>query len=104
MTIAVQEIWEEVKKRDPNEVEFQQAVEEVLDTAMPVFTKHPEYIPVMKRLVEPERVIMFRVRALPLLWAAALTGQRRTLNVAGHWRPRTRARVAFARSRARVTL
>lgn len=38
-----------------------QAVEEVLSTMEPVFAKHPELIPVMERLVEPERMIAFRV-------------------------------------------
>lgn len=52
----------EVKHRDPHEVEFQQAVEEVLHTLNPVFARDPDrYLPVMKRLVEPERMVMFRV-------------------------------------------
>lgn len=38
-----------------------QAVEEVLATMEPVFAKHPEMIDVVERLVEPERMIAFRV-------------------------------------------
>jgi len=38
-----------------------QAVEEVLETMEPVFEKHPEMVEVMERLVEPERMIAFRV-------------------------------------------
>ena len=56
---------ETVQKRDPGQEEFHQAVQEVLDTAMPVFKKHPEYIPIMKRMVEPERAVIFRVRCFP---------------------------------------
>ncbi|GMH40470.1 hypothetical protein BSKO_08374 [Bryopsis sp. KO-2023] len=57
----VQALWERVKARDPDQPEFLQAVEEVLTTMKPVFEKRPEYIPVMERLCEPERQIMFRV-------------------------------------------
>jgi glutamate dehydrogenase (NADP+) len=64
----MQDIWEMVQQRDPGQTEFHQAVQEVLDTAMPVFAKHPEYIPIMKRMVEPERVIIFRVRTRPPHW------------------------------------
>jgi glutamate dehydrogenase (NADP+) len=60
----LQEIWDDVQRRDPQEEEFQQAVQEVLDTMMPVFAKHPKYIAIMKRLVEPERTIIFRVRSI----------------------------------------
>jgi glutamate dehydrogenase (NADP+) len=57
----LQSLWEEVQRRDPHESEFQQAVEEVLNTMSPVLAKDPKYLPIIKRLVEPERVIMFRV-------------------------------------------
>ena len=42
-------------------VNASQAVEEVLETMEPVFEKHPEMVEVMERLVEPERMIAFRV-------------------------------------------
>ena len=48
-----------VSDREPPSV--RQAVEEVLATMEPVFAKHPEMIDVVERLVEPERMIAFRV-------------------------------------------
>lgn len=56
-------ILEEVKKRNPYEKEFHQAVEEVLKSLKPVLKKHPEYINsgMLQRFLEPERQIMFRV-------------------------------------------
>ncbi len=59
----VQEILELVKKKNPGEAEFHQAVEEVLESLEPVVEKHPEYkeAKILERLVEPERVVMFRV-------------------------------------------
>ncbi len=49
--------------RDPEQKEFQQAVQEVLETVRPVLERNPEYRKqaVLQRIVEPERVIMFRV-------------------------------------------
>ena len=46
---SLQDIFDEVKNRDPHQEEFHQAVEEVLDTVMPVFKKHEELLPMMKR-------------------------------------------------------
>ncbi len=50
-------------KRDPGEREFHQAVEELVETVRPVLERNPEYRrqAVLERLVEPERVIIFRV-------------------------------------------
>lgn len=52
-----------VKKRNPNEPEFHQAIKEILDSLVPVFEKQPKYMEagILERLVEPERQIMFRV-------------------------------------------
>ena len=52
-----------VKKRNPNEPEFIQAVTEVFITLQPVIEKRPDLVKagVIERLVEPERMIMFRV-------------------------------------------
>ncbi len=52
-----------VERRDPGQREFHQAVREVLETLAPVVEAHPEYGKerILERLVEPERVIMFRV-------------------------------------------
>ncbi len=52
-----------VKRRNPAEPEFHQAVHEVLECLDPVLERHPEYERnrILERLTEPERVIMFRV-------------------------------------------
>jgi glutamate dehydrogenase (NADP+) len=52
-----------VVARDPHEPEFHQAVREVLGTLSPALERHPEYVEagILERLVEPERVILFRV-------------------------------------------
>ncbi len=59
----VKHIIEEVKKRNPGEPEFHQAVEEVLESIAPVLQKHPEFkeAKIADRVVEPERQIIFRV-------------------------------------------
>lgn len=63
--MLLQEVWDSVKARNPHEVEFLQAVEEVLSTAGPVFARKPEYLEIMKQICEPERMLMFRVRTTP---------------------------------------
>ena len=52
-----------VEKRNPNEPEFHQTVREVLESLEPVIEKRPDYVKagVLERLVEPERIIKFRV-------------------------------------------
>ncbi|MGM9974345.1 MAG: NADP-specific glutamate dehydrogenase [Clostridiaceae bacterium] len=59
----IQEVLENVKKRNPGDKEFIQAVEEVLEALKPVLDKHPEYIStnLLERICEPERQIMFKV-------------------------------------------
>jgi glutamate dehydrogenase (NADP+) len=59
----VKAVFEKVKKRNPNEPEFHQAVKEILESLTPVFDKHPHYMEegILERIVEPERQIMFRV-------------------------------------------
>ncbi len=63
MSSALNDFMQEVKAKNPGEAEFHQAVEEVVETLMPVLDKHPEYrkAKVLERIVEPERTIMFRV-------------------------------------------
>ena len=51
----------ETRRRDPAQPEFLQAVEEVLTSCAPVFDRDPKYAWVMKTLIEPERIIQFRV-------------------------------------------
>jgi len=57
------DLMDSVRKRDPNESEFLQAVQEVLESLEPVAERRPDLIDagVFNRLVEPERVIIFRV-------------------------------------------
>jgi glutamate dehydrogenase (NADP+) len=52
-----------IKERDPNEIEFHQAVSEIMESIQPVLDRNPEYgkAKILQRLVEPERVIIFRV-------------------------------------------
>ncbi|RAH05064.1 MAG: NADP-specific glutamate dehydrogenase [Methanobacteriota archaeon] len=57
----MKEVYNSVQTRDPDQPEFHQAVEEVLESLGPVIEKQPEYIPVVKAIVEPERIIQFRV-------------------------------------------
>ena len=56
-------VYEQVQKRNPNEAEFHQAVLEVLESLQPVVERRPEVIRwgVFENLVEPERIIKFRV-------------------------------------------
>ena len=58
-----QEVLEIVKKRNPNEPEFLQAVTEVLESIEPAVQRHKKYRDgkILERLVEPERLIQFRV-------------------------------------------
>ena len=59
----VKKVFKEVKERNQNEPEFHQAVKEILESLIPVFDKHPQYMEkgILERIVEPERQIMFRV-------------------------------------------
>ena len=56
-------VYELVEAKNPHEKEFLQAVKEVLDSLKPVLEKHPEYKKhrILERIVEPERVVIFRV-------------------------------------------
>lgn len=59
----VQNFMNEVTAQNPHEPEFIQAVQEVAETVIPFIANHPKYAKeqILKRMVEPERVIMFRV-------------------------------------------
>ncbi|NCB33910.1 MAG: NADP-specific glutamate dehydrogenase, partial [Erysipelotrichia bacterium] len=63
MNQYVQRVLDETKTKNHNEPEFLQTVEEVLTSLAPVIEKHPEYETnaLLERLVEPERLIEFRV-------------------------------------------
>ncbi len=59
----LEELYQKVVEKDPAQPEFHQAVQEVLESLEVVLEKHPEYrkARIPERIVEPERVIMFRV-------------------------------------------
>ncbi|MCX5754166.1 MAG: NADP-specific glutamate dehydrogenase [Candidatus Krumholzibacteria bacterium] len=59
----VSAFMEKVKARDPNQPEFHQAVFEVVSSLMPFIKKNPKYQKhqILERIVEPERMFMFRV-------------------------------------------
>jgi len=59
----VKEFVDSVKAKNPAEPEFHQAVTEVAESLVPVMDRHPEFrkARILERIVEPERVIMFRV-------------------------------------------
>ncbi len=59
----VRDLMEEVKAKNPAQPEFHQAVEEVAESLALVLDRHPEYktARILERIIEPERVITFRV-------------------------------------------
>jgi glutamate dehydrogenase (NADP+) len=63
MADYVKDLLKEVKAKNPAEPEFHQAVEEVATSLAIVLDKHPEYrkAKILERIIEPERVILFRV-------------------------------------------
>ena len=63
MSEYIRSLLEEVVAKNPAEPEFHQAVKEVAETIGVVFERHPEYrqAKIFERIVEPERVILFRV-------------------------------------------
>lgn len=63
MSDYVKRIIADVKAKNPAEPEFHQAIEEVTESLDLVLSRHPEYMyaKILERMVEPERVLMFRV-------------------------------------------
>ena len=63
MDNSLNSYMEKVISRNPSQPEFHQAVEEVLESIWPFLKHNPHYIHanILDRLVEPERVLMFRV-------------------------------------------
>ncbi len=57
----VNEFMAKVIARNPGETEFHQAVHEVAESLMPFIDENPKYNGILDRIVEPERVILFRV-------------------------------------------
>ena len=63
MVERVEAIYQDVVKRNPGEVEFHQAVKEVLESLGPVLVKYPDFAEakIIERICEPERQTIFRV-------------------------------------------
>ncbi len=63
MSTYAEALMSDVQTKNPAEPEFHQAVEEVVESLVAVVDRHPEYrsAKVLERLIEPERVVMFRV-------------------------------------------
>jgi len=63
MASSVEQFMQRLVAKNPGEEVFHQAVHEVLESLVPVLDAHPEFVAaqVLERIVEPERVIMFRV-------------------------------------------
>src|SRR5438309_1620796 len=59
----IEQVMAQVKAKNPAEPEFHQAVQEVFDSLRLVLQRHPEYreAKILERIVEPERVLLFRV-------------------------------------------
>jgi len=63
MSKKVEEFMAMVVEKDPAQPEFHQAVREVVESVMPFIEKNPQYerAKILERIVEPERVVIFRV-------------------------------------------
>lgn len=61
--VKVNDFMAKLIARNPNELEFHQAVQEVVESVMPIIEQNPHYkqVKILERMSEPERVIMFRV-------------------------------------------
>ena len=61
--MEIDKIMQDLEKKHPGELEFLQAVREVLLSVKDIYNQHPEFekAKIIERIVEPERVIMFRV-------------------------------------------
>lgn len=63
MSNKIEAFMEKVKAKNAGETEFHQAVQEVVESVMPHLEKNPKYLKakILERMVEPERLIIFRV-------------------------------------------
>ena len=63
MAVSYETFMDEVKKKNPNEPEFHQAVFEVVESLWDFLEENPHYrhYKILDRMIEPERVIQFRV-------------------------------------------
>ena len=63
MSKKIEEFMARVVEKNPGEIEFHQAVREVAESVAPLIEKNPKYekARILERMVEPERLVMFRV-------------------------------------------
>jgi len=61
MSAKVEQFMAKVVAKNPSEKEFHQAVQEVVESLLPFVEENPRYNGILERIVEPERVLMFRV-------------------------------------------
>ncbi len=61
MSAKVEQFMAKVIAKNPSENEFHQAVQEVVESLLPFVEENPRYNGILERIVEPERVLMFRV-------------------------------------------
>jgi len=61
--MTMQDFLNDIKAKNPNQPEFMQAVEEVVETIWEVYESNPAYVEanILERIIEPERAILFRV-------------------------------------------
>ena len=61
--MEVEKIMQGLERKHPGELEYLQAVREVLESIKDVYNKHPEFekAKIVERIVEPERIVTFRV-------------------------------------------
>ena len=61
--MEVEKIMQQLEQKHPGELEYLQAVKEVLISIQDVYNQHPEFekAKIIERIVEPERIITFRV-------------------------------------------
>jgi len=61
--LDLDEFMQGLIKRNPGEIEFHQAVEEVATSVIPFINEHPQYVEnrILERMTEPDRTIIFRV-------------------------------------------
>lgn len=59
----LQDVFSDVSRKNAHEPEFIQAVGEVLESIAPAMDRHPEFVKagIVRRMVEPERAVSFRV-------------------------------------------
>ncbi|VGP96915.1 NADP-specific glutamate dehydrogenase [Klebsiella quasipneumoniae subsp. similipneumoniae] len=86
-----------VQQRDPHQTEFAQAVREVMTTLWPFLEENPRYrqLALLERLVEPERVIQFRVVG----WTTAIRSRSTARGACSSTRPSARIRAECASTR-----